>query len=376
MATARHIPNPVGGSPQYPFVILHPLLEEKTMANAGRLRVGLIGCGFISARHGPAWLAAADAVLVAVCDQDLPKAQRHAAEWSIPAVYGDAAEMLEKERLDAVDIATRPGTHTALVGMAAARGIHVLCQKPLAPTLEEAAAMVATCEQAGVRFMVNEMWRYLPPIAAMRRLIRTGALGPVHYLRFLWGRQAFRTPHQVFTDQPYFADMPKLIVYEAMIHSIDAARSLAGEIESVYARMARVTGSIQGEDMALVVLGHQGGVTSSHDASWATPGGAPEDAAYTWRVEGRDATLDYSAGTGELRLIDAQEVRVLERYPDWVTPHQQAFTACIGHFAHAVRFAEPFWSSARDNLRTLAATLAAYDSVASGQAVRPPEIPA
>ena len=345
------------------------------MANNGRLRVGLVGCGFISARHGPAWLASDDAELVAVCDQDLPKAERRAAEWGISGVYRDAAEMLDKERLDVVDIATRPGTHTLLVGMAAARGIHVLCQKPLAPTLEEAAAMVATCERAGVRFMVNEMWRYLPPMAAMGRLIRAGAIGPIHYLSYLWGRQAFHMPHRVFTDQPYFTEMPKLIVYEAMIHSIDAARSLAGEIETVYARMARVTGGIQGEDMALVVLGHANGVTSCHDASWATPGGAPGDAAYAWRVEGRDATLDYSERTGELRLVDAHDVRVLERYPDWVTPHQQAFTACIGHFAHAVRFEEPFQSPARDNLRTLAATLATYDSAASGQAVRPPETP-
>jgi D-apiose dehydrogenase len=166
--------------------------------------------------------------------------------------------------------------------------------------------------------------------------------------------------------------MPKLIVYEAMIHSIDSARSLVGEIESVYARMARVSAGIQGEDMALVVLGHAGGATSSHDASWVTPGGAPDEAQYAWRAEGRDGALDYSQRTGELRLLDARGMRVLDRYPDWATPHQQAFTACIGHFAHAVRFDQPFQSSARDNLRTLAATLAAYDSVATGQAVRPP----
>lgn len=346
------------------------------MASEHRLRVGLIGCGFISARHGPAWLASPDAELVAVCDQDIHKAQTRAAEWGIPAVYADAAAMLDQERLDAVDIATRPGTHTMLVGMAAARGLHVLCQKPLAPTMEEATAMVETCERAGVRFMVTEMWRYLPPMVAMSRLIRAGAIGPLHYLRYLWGRQAFRTPHHVFLDQPYFAEMPKLIVYEAMIHSIDAARFLAGEVETVYARLARANPGIQGEDMALVVLGHAGGATSAHDASWVTPGGAPEEAQYAWTAEGRDGALHYAERTGELRLIDAKGVRLVERYPDWATPHQQAFTACIGHFARAVRFQEPFQSPARDNLRTLAATLAAYDSAASGQAVRPPDVAA
>lgn len=346
-------------------------MQGRNVDSERRLRVGLIGCGFISARHGPAWVASADAELVAVCDQDVTKARGRAAEWGIAAVYADAATMLDQEQLDAVDIATRPETHTMLVGMAAARGVHVLCQKPLAPTLEEAAAMVGICERAGVRFMVNEMWRYLPPMATMGELIRAGAIGPVHYLRYVWGRQALRTPHQVFLDQPYFAAMPKLIVYEAMIHSIDAARSLVGEIETVYARMARVSSGILGEDMALVVLGHEGGVTSSHDASWATPGGSPEQPQYAWCAEGRDGALDYSQGTGELRLIDGHEVRVLERYPDWATPHQQAFNACIGHFAHAVRFDEPFRSSARDNLLTLGATLAAYDSAATGQVVRP-----
>ena len=346
------------------------------MGSERRLRIGLIGCGFISARHGPAWLAAEDVEFVAVCDQDLSKAQRRATEWGIAGVYADARTMLDQERLDVVDIATRPGTHTMLVGLAAARGIHVLCQKPLAPTFEEAAAMVATCERAGVRFMVNEMWRYLPPMVAMGRLVQAGAIGPVHYLRYVWGRQAFRTPHHVFLDQPYFAEMPKLIVYEAMIHSIDAARSLVGEIDSVYARMVRVSSDIRGEDMALVVLGHEGGVTSSHDASWVTPGGAPEQAQYAWRLEGRDGALDYSERSGELRLIDTRAAQVLERYPDWATPHQQAFTACIGHFAHAVRYDEPFRSSARDNLRTLAATFAAYDSARTGQAIRPPIVPA
>ena len=340
----------------------------------GRLRVGLIGCGFISARHGPAWLASEDADLVAVCDQDLDKARARAAEWGTSGVYANARKLLDRERLDAVDIATRPGTHTQLVGLAAERGAHVLCQKPLAATLEEAAAMAQTCERAGVRFMVNEMWRFLPPIREMGRQIHAGAIGPVHYLRYVWGRRASGERHPVFLDQPYFAEMPRLIVYEAMIHSIDAARYLVGEVESVYARMVRVSRGITGEDMALVVLVHAGGATSSHDASWVTPGGPPEQPQHECVAEGRDGVLHYSERTGELRAIDAREARVLARYPEWMETNQQAFTACIGHFARAVRRDEPFDSSARDNLRTLAATLAAYDSVATGQVVRPPAV--
>src|SRR5438128_6752030 len=105
------------------------------------LRVGMVGCGYISYQHGPAWLGSPDAELVALCDADLGRARARGAEWGVERCYVDPAEMIARERLDAVDIVTRPDTHQALVGIAAERGCHVTCQKPLAATLDEASAM-------------------------------------------------------------------------------------------------------------------------------------------------------------------------------------------------------------------------------------------
>lgn len=337
-----------------------------------KLRVGLIGCGYISYQHGPGWIASPDAELVAVCDQDETRAKARAAEWGVGAVYRDAAEMIERERLDAVDVVTRPETHTALVELGASRGAAVLCQKPLAPTLDEARAMVATCDRAGARFMVAEMWRHLPWWRDLRRHVEAGAVGEPYHLRVVGARRAMRREPPVNENQPYFAAMPKLIVYEMMIHWIDPARYVLGEVVTVYARMRRVNPAIAGEDWALVVMSHAGGATSQLDGSWANDAEAPGPTREGDVVlEGTEGVLHFAPHERELRLVKlGGATSVLARYPEMAESFQSAFSGCIADFAHAVRTGRPFESSAEDNLKTLAATFAAYESARTGQVVR------
>lgn len=85
---------------------------------------------------------------VALCNRTRGKAEALAAEFGVPAVYDDAAELLKHERLDFVDIITDPGTHRQFVELAAAHGVPVICQKPMAPTLADARAMAAACRRA------------------------------------------------------------------------------------------------------------------------------------------------------------------------------------------------------------------------------------
>src|SRR3954469_4917365 len=91
-------------------------------AQPAPLRAGLIGCGFISQQHIPAWQASPDAELVAVCDAHRPRAEERALQFGISKVYEDVETMLASEQLDAVDIATRPESHKALATLAAERG--------------------------------------------------------------------------------------------------------------------------------------------------------------------------------------------------------------------------------------------------------------
>ena len=179
--------------------------------------------------------------------------------------------MLDAEQLDCVDIATHDVTHTGLVSLAAGRGLHVLCQKPLAPTLAEARAMVELTARAGVRFMVMEMWRHLKPVRDMKRYLDQGIIGPVYALRLLAPPRVLRRTRPIDDQQPYLADLPKLMVYDTYIHHIDGIRYLLGDVTSVYARMSRTNPAIVGEDRLFLMMGHASGATSSIDASWVVP---------------------------------------------------------------------------------------------------------
>jgi predicted dehydrogenase len=309
-----------------------------------------------------------------VCDQDRGRAEARAREFGVASVYTDVADMLEREPLDCVDIATRPESHSALVKLAVSHGKHVLCQKPLAATLAEGRAIAEICERGGVRFMVMEMWRHIPGYRDLRRYVDAGLIGPVHFMRIVGHRRPMARAHPVNPEQPYFSDMPRLFVYEMGIHWIDGARYLMGDVDRVYARMAHINPLIAGEDAAVVMLTH-GGATTLLDGSWASPEESPRPLSNGGvLLEGRDGSLHFDQSAGELRHITNAGTTVLERYPGPPRSYQAAFDNCIADFAAGVRWSRPFLSSGEDNLRTLAATLAAYESATTGTSVAPDSV--
>src|ERR1700682_546939 len=108
------------------------------------LRIGLIGAGMVSRHHLIAWAAIADqAEVVAVADPSRDNAARRATEFGIGQIYADAEAMLGATELDAVDIAAPRQLHAPLVRLAAKRRLPVLCQKPLAPNLQQAIELAA-----------------------------------------------------------------------------------------------------------------------------------------------------------------------------------------------------------------------------------------
>jgi predicted dehydrogenase len=133
------------------------------------LKVAIAGAGMISWHHLIAWRNAGERVrVVAVCDPDGAKAERRAQEFGIPRVYSEADALFAGEEFDALDVASPRETHAAWVDAAAARGIDVLCQKPLTPTFAESEALVR--RTAGkIRLMAHENWRFRPWYRELRR---------------------------------------------------------------------------------------------------------------------------------------------------------------------------------------------------------------
>lgn len=142
-----------------------------------KLRAGVAGVGFIGAAHVEAVRRLGFAEVVAICDR--PRPEQIAEKLGVEHWYADYREMLDRERLDVVHICTPNVSHFEIARYAMERGVSVLCEKPLAFTLEEAEELVRLAERHGVRHGVNFHCRYYPMVREMRELVRKGELGGI-----------------------------------------------------------------------------------------------------------------------------------------------------------------------------------------------------
>jgi predicted dehydrogenase len=200
------------------------------------LHVGVVGAGAWSrAAHVPGFQSCPGVELVAICDVDLERAERVATEAGIPRVYDSTAAMLGAERLDVVSIVTPDDCHRAGAELAITAGAHVLCEKPLATTIEDARFLAALAETRAVRTRVGFTLRYAPAMLRLRELVEEGAIGTPQLL------QAFQQNGQ-FLDPatPFHWKMDRVrtgggAIVEYGIHTFDIARWIMGEIVSVCA---------------------------------------------------------------------------------------------------------------------------------------------
>jgi predicted dehydrogenase len=194
-------------------------------------RGAVIGHGNLGVRHGEVLHGLDRTELVAVCDQS-PLA-RATAEERYPgiALYEDAAEMFRAEELDVVAVATHASGHAALSLVAADNGVHVVCEKPIAASLEEADQMVARFESAGLQLVVDHQWRLGPAAVKTAALLDEGAIGRLLTLKvnFCKGRPAGWELNEmgthVFDMVCKFAGNPTECVAHILTEGRDATRA-------------------------------------------------------------------------------------------------------------------------------------------------------
>jgi hypothetical protein len=149
--------------------------REREARMTAKLRAGLIRCGFVARNHRHAWRElAAKADLLAACDLDSERARAAQHAFDAPSAYTDAATMLDRERLDFVDIVTTMPSHRALVLLAAAHKVAVIVPKPFPPTWDDCLAMAEDCRDVGVPLMVHENFRFQAPMLAVAEVLRGG----------------------------------------------------------------------------------------------------------------------------------------------------------------------------------------------------------
>ena len=335
------------------------------------LRGALIGCGFFAMNQLEAWRDLDGVDIVALCDRDPARLDAAGERFGIGARYLDAVAMLREQRLDFVDIATTPPSHRALVELAAAHRVAVICQKPIAPTLEDARAMVEATTSAGVLMMVHENFRWQTPILAVKRALDANRIGTP-----FWGRVSFRSGFDVYAAQPYLATGARFIIEDLGIHVIDVARFLLGNAHAVTARTRRINPAIRGEDVATMLLDHADGVTSVVDCSYATRQHRDPFPETLVEINGTEGTLrldqDYRLRVSTLDGTVEEDVSpplLGWAQRPWHNIQESVFNI-QRHWLDALRAGHEPDTSGRDNLQTFALVQAAYLSAETGQTVR------
>ncbi|MEM0993242.1 MAG: Gfo/Idh/MocA family oxidoreductase [Bacteroidota bacterium] len=232
------------------------------------LKIIAVGAGYFAPFQIEAWMRLPEVEVLAICDTDEEKANALAARFGVPKVYTDVALMIEQESADVIDIITPPKTHLTLVKMAAEKGLQIICQKPLAPTLAEARKLVTIAAAANVRLIVHENFRFQPWYRCIKNLLEQGKIGDrIHQLYFRmrmgdgWQEDAY------LARQPYFRRMPRLLVHETGIHFIDTFRYLLGDIKAIAPQLRRLNSDIAGEDSAFLLFHFENGARAIWDAN-------------------------------------------------------------------------------------------------------------
>lgn len=229
------------------------------------LKVAIAGLGYFSRFHQDAWSRCPEVSVVAIADRDAGKREAAAQLFPQALAFDDAEAMLDAAGPDCIDIVTPPPTHRALVRAAARRGIVAICQKPLAPSFEEAAAIVAEAETLGAKLIVHENFRFMPWFAEAKRLVDAGLVGTPLNVTFRLRPGDGQGPDAYLARQPYFQTMPRFLIHETGIHLVDTFRFLMGEITGVFARLKRRNPVIAGEDAGIVAFDFASGANGLFD---------------------------------------------------------------------------------------------------------------
>ncbi|HYD10342.1 MAG TPA: Gfo/Idh/MocA family oxidoreductase [Acidimicrobiales bacterium] len=304
-------------------------------------KIGIIGCGFITMLHSRALkgivdAGLVDAAVVATCDTDLDRAQKVAKAHGADVATTDAGELLSQ--VDAVWICTPTVSHRALVEAAAAAGVAIFCEKPLAFTAADAAAMATAA--AAVPSQVGLVLRTSPVLGAMRDLVQSGELGQPMAVVF---RDDQYLPNQGQYASEWRADVSVAgggTLIEHSIHDLDVLRWMLGEVTSVTARTSNHAGHEGIEDVAVASLAFESGAVATLTSVWHQILSRPSTRAIEVLCERGIVSIDGDEYTGPLRLVsDARTESWSVQPPSWVLdlPIDDAWKRYAGTYAPQAR---------------------------------------
>lgn len=335
------------------------------MTDGRQLTVGLIGAGMMAGIHLPAWRSLGARVVVYSIDGRAPELVA-AASQDEPGT-ASAVDTLDEllERCQVVDICTPTFTHKDLILAAARAGRHIVCEKPLARTVQEAEEAVAAAETAGVKLFPAHVVRFFPEYEVMVNAVKTGTLGELAVLRFT---RAGSFPGW----SPWFAEdeLSGGILLDQMVHDFDFARYIAGEVIKVHAQVRAKDNDATGNGAkdndaepvvtATAILTHASQAITHVHGEWGLSGTPFRT---TFRIAGADGILEHDSE-------QAKAYRVAQQGGGGGVPSTESpYLAELREFAQAIETNTQPRVTARDGVEAVRIAAAAIESAATGRAV-------
>ncbi len=333
-----------------------------------RLGVGIIGAGGIASAHASAWLAMGnDCELIAFADQDTRRAQERAEQFGAAMWFADPYEMLRRDDIHVVSICTPPFNHAELAIAALEAGKHVLVEKPMCCSLEEADQMIAAAERHERILGVVFQWRFTPEFARMKALLEQGKLGKVflaHMLSFWWRTNDY---FRIWWRGTWEKECGGSLLNHA-IHHIDFVLGLLGEATQVFGAIGVFAHEIETEDVATAIVRFANGALGVFLSSTAT---YPEEHRVTLYGELGSVSLPW-----ELRLVDSDYQREVESWLQAIPrPEHGGHFAVIADFLSAVQTGRKPAVDGREGRRSVELAIAIYKSAITRQPVSLPLSP-
>ncbi|MDB4020992.1 Gfo/Idh/MocA family oxidoreductase [Litorivicinus sp.] len=234
------------------------------------INFALIGCGRIAKRHSELLgeQTIKGAKLVAVCDNNIQKADKIGRQFGVPA-YADMNELMKAEKVDVVVVLTPSGLHAEHVIRLAKFGKNIMVEKPMALTLDDADAMMQACDLNNCKLFVIKQNRFNVPVVKLREALEAGRFGKLFLgtVRVRWAR------HQAYYDQDSWRGtwaMDGGVLTNQANHHVDMLEWMMGDVESVFAKASTALADIEAEDTAVVTLKFKSGALGVIEATTAT----------------------------------------------------------------------------------------------------------
>ncbi|MBE3573673.1 MAG: Gfo/Idh/MocA family oxidoreductase [Moorella humiferrea] len=344
-----------------------------------KVKVGLLGAAFSAELHIDGYLRCQElSRVVAVCDRNLELARDFARRYNIPYAFGDADEMFALSEIDVIDICLPNFLHCEMAEKAFSAGKHVISEKPLATSVEEAERMVEAAQKAHKQLFYAEDWLFAPALLRAQELINQGAIGKPLFIK---AKESHSGSHSPFAKKLRFCGGGAMI--HLGVHPIGFLLALKGMPTAV---MAMTTGGgsanfvhrdMEGEDWAAALLRFADGTTAIAEANYITLGGM-NDIIEFYGTEGRlhiDLTMS-SPITAYSRVGFDYAVEKAETTIGWTKPavDERLMLGYIGeirHFMSCLQEDKPAMKGLRgeDGLEVLKVIEAIYRSAREGRQI-------